>query len=227
MIPTGGARAVVVIIIIVYKVSNHTRFIAADGRTMGYDSEGKMIEFGEFPTLETKRLILRRMTMDDAEFYLKHFSDPTIVALSAYEAPKDIEAARQELREYCVDIFTLNAGIRWGITLKDAPELIGTCGFYKWIKHAYHAEIGYDLAPEFRRKGIMKEALTAMIDYLFGTVGLNRIQALMDPGNLASIKLVESLGFREEGVLREFTRFRGKFLNDAVYSVLASEWKDR
>jgi len=167
------------------------------------------------------------MTMDDDEFYLKHFSDPTIVQLSAYEAPADIEAARQELRDYCVDIFTRNEGIRWGVCLREDLELIGTCGFYKWVKHARHAEIGYDLAPEFRRKGIMKEALTAVLDYLFQMVRLKRVQALMDPANIASINLVKSLGFKKEGILRENTYFRGRFIDDIVYSILASEWKLR
>jgi ribosomal-protein-alanine N-acetyltransferase len=191
---------------------------------MKLDANGKMIEFGDFPTLESKRLILRRMTMDDAEFFLRNFSDPTVVDLTAFEAPKDLEAAREELREYCIDNFTNNTGIRWGITIKGSQDLVGTCGFYKWAKQNYSAEIGYDLLDEHRRKGIMTEALTVMIDYLYGTLGLNRIQALIDPTNAASIKMIEGLGFKRDGVLREFTFFRGKFLDDVVYSLVAKDW---
>ena len=54
-----------------------------------------MVEFGDFPELETRRLVLRRMTLADAEFYLRHFSDPDIVELTAFDAPENIDKARQ------------------------------------------------------------------------------------------------------------------------------------
>lgn len=191
---------------------------------MKLDANGKMIEFGEFPMLETKRLVLRKITMDDAEFYFRNFSDPTVVELTGFEPPKDLESAKEELKEYCIDIFTDNAGIRWGITMRGSPELIGTCGFFKWVKRAYDAEIGYDLLAEHRGNGIMTEALTAMLDNLFGAVGMNRVYALIDPRNEASIGLVEGLGFEKEDVLRESTFFREWFLDDVVYSLLARKW---
>ncbi len=194
---------------------------------MKLDARGKMIEFGEFPTLETKRLILRQLTIDDAEFYLRNFSDPITVELTTFEAPKDLEAAKAELKEYCIDIFHNNTGNRWGITTKDNGDLIGTCGFYKWVKSNYHAEIGYDLLPDFRRRGIMTEALSAMINYMFGEVGLNRIYAYIDPRNEASMALVKGLGFVKEGVLRENVLFRERYYDDVVYSILAREWRTR
>jgi len=192
---------------------------------MKRDQDGNVIGFSEFPHLETERLMLRRMTMDDAEFYLRHMSEPSIVSMETFEAPENMNAAIEALREYCVDIFTKDQGIRWGIELKGTPELIGTCGFYKWVKHAHHAEIGYDLDPEHRRKGIMTEALTAMLEYMFTSVELNRVQALVDPGNQPSIKLITKLGFSKEGVLRSYSYFRGKYLDDVVFSLLRREWK--
>jgi ribosomal-protein-alanine N-acetyltransferase len=194
---------------------------------MKRDESGVVIGFDEFPVLETERLQLRRMTMDDAGFYLKHFSDPGIVSMSAFEAPKDMAAAIAELREYCVDIFTNDAGIRWGITLRNDPNLIGTLGFYKWVKNARHAEIGYDLDGTYRRQGIMTEALTAALDYIFNKVELNRVQALTDPTNTPSVRLLDKLGFRQEGVLRDYTYFRGKYLNDLLFSLLRREWDKR
>ncbi len=194
---------------------------------MKRDESGVVIGFDEFPVLETERLLLRRMTMDDAGFYLKHFSDPSIVSISAFEAPKDMVAAIAELREYCVDIFTNDSGIRWGITLRNDPNLIGTLGFYKWVKNARHAEIGYDLDATHRRRGIMTEALTAALDYIFNEVELNRVQALTDPTNTPSVRLLDKLGFTQEGVLRDYTYFRGKYLNDLLFSLLRREWDNR
>lgn len=191
---------------------------------MKRDERGKIVEFGEFPQLESKRLILRQLTMHDAEFYLRNFSDPTTIELTCFEGPKDLEAAKEELREYCIDNFLNNTGIRWGITLKDNRTLIGTCGIYKWMKSHYHAEIGYDLLPEYRKRGIMTEAMTAAIDYIFGELGLNRIYAYIDPRNIASMALVERLGFVKEGRLRESTFFRGKFWDDVVYALVSRDW---
>jgi len=180
-----------------------------------------------FPQLETKRLVLRRMTLEDAEFYLRHFSDPTIVELTAFEAPKDLDAAIEELLEYCIRIFDEGRGIRWGLALRGRPELIGTCGYHAWSRENFRARIGYDLAADHRRKGIMTEALVAMIGYGFEEMGLHRIEALTDPKNTGSIALLRKIGFRQEGVLREDTFFRGRFVDDVCFSLLKPEWAHR
>jgi len=177
-----------------------------------------------FPILETERILLRELTLDDAPFYLRHFSDLDIVEHSAFEAPRDLEAAKGELLEYCIDLFQGGRGIRWGIVLKSTGGLIGTCGYYMWDHAAQKARIGYDLAPEHRRKGIMSEALREMIDHGFGAMELNRIEVLIDPRNVASLRLVEKLGFTQEGLSRESTFFRGRFLDDACYALLRREW---
>jgi len=191
-----------------------------------FDEGGRVVAFGEFPRLETERLVLRRMTLDDAEFYLRHFSAPDIVELTAFEAPKDLEAARTELRAYCIENFDRNTGIRWGISRKPDPALIGTCGFHQWVREGGHrARIGFDLVAAHRRKGIMTEALTAMLAYGFEGMRLHRAEALVDPGNIGSIRTLEGLGFRREGVLREDAIFRGRFTDDAVYSLLEQEWR--
>jgi ribosomal-protein-alanine N-acetyltransferase len=215
------------IIFIVRQDSSLMVAITSAGLDMKVDTDGRIAEFGEFPILESHRLVMRQLTMDDAEFYLRNFSDPTTVELTTFEAPKDLEAAKAELKLYCIDLFANCTGIRWGIVLKESGELVGTCGFHKWVKIHDRAEIGYDMLPEFRERGIMKEALTNMIDYIFGTVRLNRLEALIDPRNIASIRLVESLGFSRDGLLRENTLFRGRYIDDLVYSLLARDWRAR
>jgi ribosomal-protein-alanine N-acetyltransferase len=74
------------------------------------------------------------------------------------------------------------------------------------------------------RRGIATEALSAMIEHCFGTLGLHRLQAFIDPGNAASRGLVEKLGFRCEGLLREHLRVEEVWRDDLVYGLLASEW---
>ena len=169
-----------------------------------------------------------QITLGDAEFWVRYFSDPDVEELTAFEGPRDIETARKEIESYCMKPFSENTGFRWGITIKGSNQLIGTAGFYAWVKErGYRAEIGYELLREHRRKGVMRETLIAIVSYGFETMKLHRIQVLIEPRNEASIRLVEGLGFKREGVLREDQYFRGGFQDDIVYSILDREWTKR
>ncbi len=166
------------------------------------------------------------MTAADAPFWLRNFADPDVVAFTAYEPPADLEAAKAEIAQYATRPFEQGTGIRWGMALRPAGELIGTLGYHQWVRDgADRARLGYDLLREHRGRGLMTEALRAVVAHGFGTMGLRRIEVLIDPVNGASIRLVERLGFRREGVLRENTFFRGRFIDDAIYALLASDWQ--
>lgn len=185
-----------------------------------------MNEDREFPTIATERLLLREFTPDDIGWYLEHFSTPEIVHGSAYPAPKDLEAAKEEFEMYILGPWRDGTGLRWGMTLKDESRLIGSCGFYKWEKDPHRkAEIGYDLAPAHWGEGVMSEALQAIIRYGFEEMDLNRITLLALSYNERSIKLAERLGFVKEGVLRENTFFNGEFVDDVLYSLLRADWR--
>ena len=203
------------------------RYQVSGASTMKTDETGRMVEFGEFPELETKRLVLRRMTLADAEFYHRHFSDPDIVELTAFDAPENIDKGRQELLEFCIKPFEENKGIRWGIVLKGETELAGTIGYHQWVKAGgYHARVGYDLAAAYRRRGIMTDALMAVLRYGFETMRLNKVEACTDSRNVASMRLLGKLGFHQDGVLRENTYYHGRFIDEVVFSLLASEWRN-
>jgi len=178
-----------------------------------------------FPTLQTERLVLREITLDDAEFWMRNFSDPEVVELTAWEPPRDLEAAKGEITQFCTRPLQEATGIRWGIALRGRPDLIGTLGYHQWIREGAHrARMGYDLLREHRRRGIMTEAMRAALTYGFTTMGLHRVEVLTDPVNTASIRLVEGLGFHREGMLRENTYFRGRFIDDVIFSLLRQEW---
>jgi ribosomal-protein-alanine N-acetyltransferase len=183
-----------------------------------------MEESRDFPWLETHRLILREMTLRDVEFYFHHFNNENIVDGSCFPGPKTLEAARQELELYCIRPFKDDRGIRWGIARKGSDELIGTCGYYDWNKTSHRVEIGYDLEPAHWGEGIMSEALHAVLRYGFEEMGLNRVQAIIDSENVRSIKLVERLGFKKEGILRQNSYFRGRFRDEVCFSLLKEEW---
>ncbi len=178
-----------------------------------------------FPVLETERLVLREITLDDAEFWIRNFSDPDVVELTAWEPPRDLDAAKAEILQFCTQPFRESTGIRWGIALRGSSDLVGTLGYHQWVREGAHrARMGYDLLPEHRRRGLMTEAMRTAVAYGFTTMGLHRIEVLTDPINTASIRLVERLGFHREGTLRENTYFRGRFIDDVIFSLLRQEW---
>jgi ribosomal-protein-alanine N-acetyltransferase len=154
------------------------------------------------------------MSLDDAEFYLELFSDPDIVELTAFDPLKGIEGATRELLELCIRPFEENRGIRWGIALKGAKGLIGTVGYCQWVRvGGYRAGIGYDLLATYRRRGIMTEAMRAVPRYGFKEMDLHRIEAFVLPRNVASIRLLQKMGFHQDGILRERTHFHGIHLS--------------
>ena len=179
-----------------------------------------------FPELTTERLLLREITEGDLDWYFHHFRMPEIAETTGFDGPADLDAAREELERYILAPFRESTGLRWGITLKGSDELIGSCGFYKW-EHDPHrrAEIGYDLHPAYWRQGIMTEALTAIIEYGFDRMDLNRITLLAFSFNKPSVALAEALGFVREGVLRENSYHRGEFRDDEYFALLRSDWR--
>jgi len=178
-----------------------------------------------FPELETERLRLREITMDDAEWLLEHFSTPEIAWGQGHPAPRGIEGAREELARYIVDLFAQGKGLRWGIALEGADALIGSAGLYDWDREIGSAELGYDLDPRHWGHGIMTEALTAILGFAFEAMRLDRIQVLAMPRNERSLRLVERLGFTREGLLRHHGRDEtGAVCDDVILSLLRDEW---
>lgn len=178
-----------------------------------------------FPVLRTERLVLREVTAEDSQWYFKHFNIREIAEGQEYPGPKDLDAARQELKIYFTDNFMNDTGIRWGITLKGSNELIGSAGLYKWIKKTSQVETGYDLDPKYSGQGIMTEAMTAIIQHAFEVMKVNRIEALVSPRNEGSLRLVRRLGFHKEGTLREHNFYNGEFIDDFLFSLLKRDWQ--
>lgn len=177
-----------------------------------------------FPELDTERLHLCQLTIDDLDFVYQHFSDPRVAEFLLDEPPISNIAQAQEIIEFYQhpERKTWN---RWGISLKTTGQLIGTCGFHKWNKRDLHAEIGYDLNPDFWGKGIMTEALRAAIQNGFKRMGLNRIAAIVYPQNQRSLQLLHNLGFQTEGLLRDYHYSNGIFYDHYILSLIKRDWK--
>ncbi len=178
------------------------------------------LNFTPFPILSTERLLLRAITTDDANeiFFLR--SDKEVLKYLDKEPAKSIDEAKEFIERIKKDQAN-NDGILWGITQKDNHLIIGTIGFWRMQKEHYRSEVGYVLHPSYQGKGIMNEAMQAVLNYGFETMKLHSVEANVNPSNAASIKLLEKNWFVKEGYFRENYYYDGKFLDSAIYSLLA------
>ncbi|WP_040225608.1 GNAT family N-acetyltransferase [Bhargavaea cecembensis] len=176
----------------------------------------------EFPVIFTERLILREATNEDAADMVHYLSDIRVVkhmGLAPFENTAD---ALDEIAWYR-SINAEGTGIRWAITLKDSGKMIGSCGFLNREPKHFRAEIGYELSHDYWGQGIAAEALRAVVQYGFSRLNLERIEALIEPANLPSIKLVERNGFLREGLLRHYEYTQGEFDDLYMYSLLKGD----
>ncbi|WNF25192.1 GNAT family protein [Mesobacillus jeotgali] len=176
----------------------------------------------KFPVIETDRLILKEIIRDDAEDIFKYLSDENVMKYYGLEPFKSIDEAMEEIGWY-QSIFDEGSGVRWGITLKGHRNVIGSCGFLNKVPQHYRSEIGFELSKEYWGKGIANEALAAVIQYGFEQMNLQRIQALIEPLNLSSQKLVERNGFIKEGLMRNYEYTCGKFDDLFMYSLIKQD----
>jgi ribosomal-protein-alanine N-acetyltransferase len=179
--------------------------------------------FSSFPCLETPRLLLRELCPHDEQALFRLFSDPELTRYYDLDTFQNPSQAR-ELIERFARRFQAQVGLRWAIAFRHQPDqLIGTCGYNLWVRPVRRAILGYELARPHWRQGIMTEALNALLDFGFAPMELNRVEALTFPENTASCLLLEKLGFRREGVLRQYEYLKGKYQDMAMYALLSKE----
>ena len=165
-----------------------------------------------FPTLETNRLLLRKLMLDDRFAIFRNYSDPDVANWFFDKPLTQIEEVVE-----IIDAFLKSAedgkGCTWAILLKENCELIGTCGYENFVFDV-RGEVGFDLAKTHWGKGYMTEALGAIITYGFDTLRMSEICAHTYSHNSRARRVLEKLGFRLETIN-----------TDSHYYVLSrSEW---
>lgn len=177
------------------------------------------LNFNPFPILETERLTLRKVTMNDSQDVYKLRTSIEAMRYIGRPIPHSISEAHDLINRIKEGIET-NTAIGWGIFLKKQSQLIGTIGYHKIEKEHYRAEIGYMLIPEFWNKGLMSEAIKQVLEFGFKTIKLHSIQANIDPANQRSAAILNKFGFVKEAYFKESFYFNGKFLDSEIYSLL-------
>lgn len=184
--------------------------------------------FAAFPVLATERLVLRALRPDDAPAVFAIMADPRVVRY--FGSPPMASLADAERRVAgCAQDFQAQSGVRWAITWRSDGRLLGSGGFWRLVRPHFRAEVGYELSADWWGRGIMPEALAAILDFGFGPMGLHSVEAQIDPANAASRRVLEKLGFVQEGYFREsyYDPNARRFTDTAVFSLLASGWASR
>jgi RimJ/RimL family protein N-acetyltransferase len=180
--------------------------------------------FNPFPVIATNRLLLRKIDPSDVNeiFFLR--SDARVMKYIDKAPAKSPDEAMQHIN-LILDLEKNNEAVEWAITLKEDTKLIGTICFWNIQKDHFRAEIGYALHPDYHGKGIMQEAMSKVLDYGFNIMKLHSVEANVNPGNAASIKLLERNKFIREAYFRENYFYDGNFLDSAIYSLLITQWR--
>ncbi|WP_286155083.1 GNAT family protein [Bacillus sp. FJAT-27264] len=178
----------------------------------------------EMPELVGARVRLRALSMDDAAALHAIWSDHSVARWLGAPALASVEETR-ELVALLLQMELEEESKRWCIVLPGG-QVIGSCGFNYWqLAGAYRGEFGCDLAPAYWGQGYMTEALKLLLDYGFGQMGLNRIEALCHPENDRAQGLVSSLGFQREGLLRQYRHTDAGYQDIVLYALLRQNWQ--
>jgi len=177
-------------------------------------------------SLQTSRLVLRPFEDRDIEPFRLYRSDPEVAKYQGWEAPFRLDQATRFVNE--MKARTPGEPGQWyqiALVLKTTGELIGDCAFQRLAEDHHQAEIGFTLARAHQGRGYAAEAVTRLIDYLFGELGLHRVRANCDPENAASARLLHRVGMRHEGRFVESLWFKGRWVGEDWFAILRREWE--
>lgn len=183
-----------------------------------------MDPFGaQLPTLETPRLRLRHVREADVETLLAVFGDPEALRYWGHGPLADLAAARAYVRQMEAG-FASRSLFQWVVADREGDGLIGTVTLFDWNRDHRRAEIGFMLGRAHWGQGFAQEAVRAALRFGFDAMDLHRVEADVHPENAASLRLLERLGFRREGLLRERWRVEGRWDDSVLLGLLRREF---
>lgn len=174
--------------------------------------------------IETKRLILRKFTMQDAEpMYKNWHSDSEVTKFLTWKPVENLDETKK-LLEMWISSYKDDNFYQWTIELKEVSEPIGSITAGNINEDVEKITIGYAIGKKWWNCGIMTEALKAVIDFLFSKVHVNRIDSRHDPKNISSGRVMQKCGLKYEGTLRKNEVNNTGIVDSCIYSILRDEW---
>ena len=177
-----------------------------------------------FQSLETERLVIRRLHDDDVDALVAYRNLPEVAWMQLWESYSAEEACKLVGSCKVLEPFTAGGWFQFGVALKEGDTLVGDL-YFKLDEAGKQAEIGYTFAPDFQGRGFATEAVRGLLNYAFTEKGLHRVWGVTDPRNVPSTKLMKRLGMRQEAHHVEDLWFKGAWADDVIFAVLAREWR--
>lgn len=178
--------------------------------------------FTPYPRLDTNRLILRQVEESDIDDIHAYASDPMLTTHLTWDAHRTLQDTHAFI-QFAFKQYEENGVGPWAIVWKEKNQVIGTIDLV-WNKKHYSAELAYAISREFWRQGLGTEAVKKIINFGFKEMELERIQARCVPDNIASYRLMETVGMTYEGTLRKSMFRKGKQEDIKMYSILRNEY---
>jgi len=176
-----------------------------------------------FSHLESERLILRRFADSDLPPFLAYRNDPEVARYQDWGSCTEREATAMIEELKSLQPGTPGEWFQFAIELKETSALVGDCAL-KVKEDGRQAEVGFTLSREHQGMGYASEAVSCLLDYAFGDLGLHRVVAVTDQENKSSFALLERLGMRREGRFIQNVWFKGRWASEYLYAMLADEW---
>ena len=176
---------------------------------------------------ETERLVLRHFVETDVEDMFNSWcNDPKVTTYMTWQPHGDISVTREYL-EGILRGYEREDYYHWAIELKAAGQVVGSIGVGRHNDATRSVTMGYSLGSAWWNRGYMTEALRRVIEFFFEECGMNRVEAMHDPRNPGSGRVMQKAGMVYEGTLRQADTNNQGICDKACYAILASEyWQD-
>lgn len=174
------------------------------------------------PELSTPRAHLRAPVLEDAHALLALYGDPEVMRYVGQDPSPGLPAMREKLTR---DLESQHRGesARWVVTFPGLLQGVGYLGLFQWSQRERRAELGYLLAKPYWGQGLMKEVLPVVVRFGFEVMRLHRVEARVDPRNAGSVRLLQGLGFRQEGLLRDAALSEGAYCDTLLMGLLQTD----
>jgi ribosomal-protein-alanine N-acetyltransferase len=176
--------------------------------------------------IESEQLVLRLVAESDLPALLEVNSSEEVTALLPYATWSSLADGEAWL-ERMKGIQATGLALQFVVVLKSTGTAVGTCLLFRFEEGSGRAELGYVLGRAYWGRGLMQEALEALIGSAFGDMNLRRLEAEVDTRNRSSARLLRKLGFTKEGLLRQRWVSKGETKDMEMYGLLRNEWPSR
>ena len=177
--------------------------------------------------LKTKRLTIRNLRPDDLPEFFSYRSNPQVTKFQGFDL-MTLKESEEFIESMSRKFFgTLGEWVQYGIENNESKKLIGDCAIRILEEDNDVAEIGITISHLHQKNGFAKEVMFGVLKFLFDEKGIRRVVELTDIDNIASVNLLKSCGFRQEGKFIESRYFKGELCSEYQFAMLREEWEKR